>query len=390
MLRNIKIAYCLAILRFSWFWLGIWVFFYLRFTNYAGIGLIETFLMVSTTVMEIPTGAIADLLGRKNTLIVGTFLQSACQIIMALAQNLPMLLVSVSFGGIGGALCSGTDQALIYDTLKENNQEKSFDKVITNINTLTKISIGFSGLVGGWLYLQNPTFPFWFSGIGYLLALILTFFMIEPKIDSEKFSWNNYVQQNKAGFRQLFNSPTTKRLTISLLVTGGVLIIFYEMLNDVLAVEFGFNPISLSILSTIVFLSSALISQLSPKINKKLPGMKGIMITTILIAVTCLVSPFAGLLLSGLSIAFRMFLFTTYENLSAITLNPAIESKYRATTISTFNMIKNLPCVFSAFLLGRLMDIITAKNFALILGIVLLTFVGYSILSTKMKGTKFR
>lgn len=46
--RNIYLSYLLAFCKNSWFWLGIWVFYYLRFTNYAGIGLIET-IMIGTT-----------------------------------------------------------------------------------------------------------------------------------------------------------------------------------------------------------------------------------------------------------------------------------------------------------------------------------------------------
>ena len=64
--RNIVLAYILGYLKQSWFWLGIWVFYYLRFTNYAGIGIIESVMILTMTVGEIPTGAIADLLGKKK------------------------------------------------------------------------------------------------------------------------------------------------------------------------------------------------------------------------------------------------------------------------------------------------------------------------------------
>lgn len=64
--RNIILAYILSYLRQSCFWLGIWVYYYLRFTNYAGIGLIESIMILTMTVGEIPTGAIADLLGKKE------------------------------------------------------------------------------------------------------------------------------------------------------------------------------------------------------------------------------------------------------------------------------------------------------------------------------------
>jgi hypothetical protein len=53
-------------------------------------------------------------------------------------------------------------------------------------------------------------------------------------------------------------------------------------------------------------------------------------------------------------------------------INKQTESKYRATTISTFNMLKNLPYVLTAAFIGRLMDIISARHFAFYFGLALL------------------
>jgi len=64
-MRNITIAYTLSFLWKCWFWLGIWVFYYLRFTDYAGIGFLEAVMITTATIGEIPTGAIADILGKK-------------------------------------------------------------------------------------------------------------------------------------------------------------------------------------------------------------------------------------------------------------------------------------------------------------------------------------
>jgi MFS family permease len=83
--NNITIAYVLTFAKNTWFWLGIWIFYYLRFTNYAGIGLIETVLIVTTTLTEIPTGAVADLLGKKKTLVIAFLLEAVGAYMMAFA-----------------------------------------------------------------------------------------------------------------------------------------------------------------------------------------------------------------------------------------------------------------------------------------------------------------
>ena len=76
--RNISIAYILSFAKNTWFWLGIWIFYYLKFTNYAGIGVIETVLIITMTLTEIPTGAVTDLLGKKNFNISFLFRSNWC------------------------------------------------------------------------------------------------------------------------------------------------------------------------------------------------------------------------------------------------------------------------------------------------------------------------
>jgi hypothetical protein len=50
---------------------------------------------------------------------------------------------------------------------------------------------------------------------------------------------------------------------------------------------------------------------------------------------------------------------------SSVTINNSTESRYRATTLSTFNMIKNIPHVFSAYFVGLLAIAIQQKILAL-------------------------
>ena len=71
--------------------------------------------------------------------------------------------------------------------------------------------------------------------------------------------------------------------------------------------------------------------------------------------------------------------------LMSILINKNVESKYRATTISSFNMLKNLPYLLTAYLLGALMDVITARYFALILGVILMITLFIWIVTSRKK-----
>lgn len=347
------------------------MFYYLRFTNYAGIGLIETVLIITMTVMEIPTGAIADLLGKKVTLIFSYLLQAISGFIMAFAPNFVLLLLSVFVGGIGAVLYSGTMDAFVYDSLKQENKEEKFSKILGNITTFQYIMMAATGTVGGFMYLIEPRSPFFASGVFYLVGFILCFFLREPKIDTEKFSLTSFINQNKQGLKHLFGVEKIRKVTILLLIVGTVMVISDEMLNDVLAVEFGFKPNQLGIFISVVSLIAAGISQIAPKVIKYLDGVSGIVFLGILIAITYFISPWFGIFLGGASFLLRVLFQTIFNNMTSVIINKFTESKYRATTISSYNMIKNVPYVLSAFFLGSLMDAVTARVFALLLGSVM-------------------
>jgi MFS family permease len=381
--RNILIAYILAFSKNTWFWLGIWVFYYLRFTNYAGIGIIETTLILTMTLAEIPTGAVADLFGKKKTLILAFLLEAIGSFIMATAGSFEIIAFSVFVMCVGGAFYSGTIDALVFDTLKQHGEESSYDKKISNINTISLITPAICSILGGFLYKLNPTFPFFANGIGYVTGFLASFFLIEPAIDTEKFSLTGYISQTKQGFKELFKTVVIKQQTIYLLSIGFLIVISSEMLNGFLAIEFGFIEEQQGILWSIIFFVSALASQLTPKIMKIFKGNSSITFLGVIICFSFLISPFAGLIVGGLSLVFRASSEGIYSNLSSILINNSTESRYRATTISTFNMIKNIPYVLSAYFVGLISDEFSAKNTALYLGVLLAIYIIFHFLSEK-------
>jgi len=380
MKNNITIAYILSFAKNTWFWLGIWIFYYLRFTNYAGIGLIETVLIVTTTLTEIPTGAIADLFGKKKTLILAFLLEAIGAYMMAFAPNYNIILWSVFVMCVGGAFYSGTLEALVYDSLKQDGKEDKFDKIISNLSSIALIAPAVCSIIGGFVYGIDPRWPFILNAFGYTVGFIASFFLIEPDIDTIKFSFKNYVMQTGKGLKQLFKSSEIKWQTLILLSIGLVTVISSEMVDSFLSFEFGFNDKQMGILWSAIFIISAFASQLTGHIKKLFGSNKSIIIVGLLTAVTFIISPYIGLIVGGLSLILRSSLQGIFGNLSSIQINNNTDSEYRATTLSTFNMIKNIPYVLTAYFIGGISDSISAKTVSLYLGVVLIGLLGINLL----------
>jgi MFS family permease len=373
--RNIKIAYLLTVCKNAWFWLGVWIFFYLKYTNYTGIGIIETVLFTSVTLFEIPTGAIADLFGKRNTLIIAFFFLTIGNICLGFSLNINMLIMSVFISAVGMSLYSGTLEALVYDSLKQLKSEDQYGHVIANINTIAWLTPSICGAMGGFIYLISNRSPFILTGLFCMFGSAISFILSEPKIDTEKFSFLNFIKQNQNGFTQLFTNKDIRKQTLLLLSIGVIVTICDEMLNSFLSVEFGFKSQFNGIFWGVVFAVTSLLTQLTPLIYSKLGKTKALVLSGGIIGISMIVSPFGGLIIGGVSLFLRSVFFSIFVGLTSIVINEHTESKYRVTTISTFNMIKNIPYVMSAFFFGRLSDLISAKTSTFYLGLILLILI---------------
>lgn len=372
--RNIWLAYFLTAMKNSWFWIGIWVFYYLRFTDYAGIGLIETVMIGTITVGEIPTGAVADLLGKKKTLILAFFFEAIGGFIMAFAQDFNQLLLSVFIMCIGGAMYSGTVDALVFDSLKQEKREAKFDKIIANISSIALISMATASILGGLMYSVNPRLPFVGNAIGYSLGLVVSLFLIEPRIDTVKFSWKNYWIQTRQGFSQLFQ-VSARSMTVRLLLLGGFLVVLTEVLDSILLVELGFSEKQMGVIFALIFLIASASSQLSPWLKRKFGYIGSLNFLSLMTVAMLLIMPSITMFAGGLAILLIENALPIFNNLSSELINKQTVSRYRATTISTFNLLKNMPYVISAYFIGYLMDFLSAKMFAFYFGLILVAVI---------------
>ncbi|MBP9815748.1 MFS transporter [Candidatus Woesebacteria bacterium] len=379
-MRNIKLSYAINFLNSSLFWIPIWVFYYLRFTNYAGIGIIESIMIFTSITAEIPTGAIADLLGKKVTLIASFIFRAAGNILMGFAVSFGQIGLAVFIMTIGGALFSGTMESLIYDSLKERGKEDRFDKVIAHTTSIQLIATAIAAILGGYFYTIDVRLPFFALAGFQIIALILCLFLVEPKVDSYTFSFSAYKKQLFSGFGQLFSVKKIKKRVLFLLCLGILFVVSYEAVSDIVLVEFGYTAKEIGILMSIIFLVSAAASQFTPYISRRFGSMPSVVSLAMIGYSTYIVTPILTKFLAGFSNIVRASSGGCYNNVVSSVLNKNIDSRYRATTISTFYMLERIPYLILAYPLGVIMDKYSAVSFGFGLGMIMTVFILFVLL----------
>lgn len=129
---------------------SIWVLLLaLRGFSLVEIGLAEGVFHVVSLCCELPSGLLADLMGRKRTLAAsqGMFLLSA--LLMAVSEGMGGVCLSLAASALGYNLESGTREAITYESMLQAGEEAAYLKFSSLQNGVFRFSDGGAMLLAG-------------------------------------------------------------------------------------------------------------------------------------------------------------------------------------------------------------------------------------------------
>jgi MFS family permease len=97
----------------------VWVIFLQQKHNLSltQVSLLDSAFWLTMVLTEMPTGVVADTLGRKNSQIIGMILSTSALLLFGFAPNYPLLILANSFWAFAITFISGADLAFLYETL---------------------------------------------------------------------------------------------------------------------------------------------------------------------------------------------------------------------------------------------------------------------------------
>lgn len=388
-IKNIKQYYILTFLTNLLFGESSWLFFWALFLSYDKIGTIDALGFGFGLMLEIPTGAIADLIGKKKTIISSFIFTSIGIFTMASASGFSSMLIGLLLFQAGFALYSGTSEALAYDSLLEQGREDDYEAVISLTNIIMILSLVMATFIGGrFLFGINVRFPYIFWGVAQVIAIFVALTLKEPKVETIKFSFTNYISQLGIGVRSLFH-PSLRKYIVSIFIVLGTFFIFdWGLLKPVMAVSFGMDAKMLAIVSPALYLVSAFAIYKLHFFRKFFGDGTGIIFLTLLIGIGLFLTAFD----IGLWGIIPMLLISVAGNLGtpwlSIIINKKVNSKYRATVLSTVALITKIPYVLFSYALGISMDGGVLRDFALVVSLGVFASVFIPLILSMFTGKK--
>ena len=350
----------LILYRVSWFFnsllffMPIWYAFETQFTDGATLAIIYAITHLIAVALELPTGALADLLGRKTIVALGYMIHGLAWVVIAQAKDVSWLWAGYIIAQLGNTFISGANIALYYDTLKELKIESKFSSLLSENELVYRVGIILSTALGGYIFLLNKGLPYTMVGVSMIIAGIITFFMIEPRIDSEKFTFSNYLKQTKLGFAQLWKTSYIRDFSLYYVSVGGITWYYLYFLLNAFMTDSGFDPVARGWLSSF---NSLLVAILGIVIVKKrlLSKTATYIFFPVVMLIGFLPSPFIPKLGAVISIFLIYFIGIIRFTLLDQYANDEFESKYRATAISALNMTVSLIYFLLTFALNPIL-----------------------------------
>lgn len=185
--RNIFLYYLFQLLREPLFWGPILITY---ITTVSDMSLSEIYFMESVVlwiliILEIPSGALSDLIGRRKTILIGSCLLTCDSFLFSIADSSLMIWIANSCWAVGFSLVSGADSSLLFDSLKYLKREDEFKKIEGRSISYRLMLIAPCSVVAGYLAQVNIHFPLFCSLVFIIINCLVVFFMVEPPIYEE-------------------------------------------------------------------------------------------------------------------------------------------------------------------------------------------------------------
>lgn len=364
---HIRLIWMISTLYFLW--LGF------SFTN---IGIHETIFVLVIALFELPTGALADLIGKKKAVIISCILNGIGFTAIGL-MKLPMHYYMIALiMGIAFSFVSGADVALLYDSVKKLNRTKDYKKIRGKINAFNQIASIIGVFLGPFLYTINPRLGFQVTGIVYLFAAIVMSTTLEPYKTHKKATFKTHWKQTINGFKIATKHKKIMWLIAFFFLSTIGVEFFFDFWQQPLLVNNGFDVKFFGIIFAVMMGIRGLVSWFTHKIENKLKetgSLLFILLSQVLIfLVFGINNPITILISFGAFYAVMAFQEIIFEDY----VNSHISSSNRATVLSVKSLIYNIITAGLYFTLGMFMDLYSINK--VLIGVAIFILIGTIIL----------
>lgn len=349
------------------------------------ISVLFAIYMITPIIFEIPTGAIADVFGRKKSVVLSWFLAGIFILALFFTFNFYLIVLIFFLLSISTTLSSGADEAWIIDLLKHNKKSNLTQNYYIKVQSITSFGIVLMGVLSAIFVKYFSINGIWIvSGIGTLISGLILLNAKEhfkkQKVNIKK-TFEKTISNSKESLIYSFKHKNLLFLLLALIFVSLSLGINGNMWQPFLR-DIGLKPYLLGYVYSIISLFNIATPFLSKPLLKKIGKEKYYLaITTLVMFLILLSIYFANIIILAIAI---MVLFETIWGLdrpvSQNFFQKFVPSKIRATTGSVKSMVTSVGWTIGILIAGIIADQVGAQTTIVYSGFFILPAIVFYLL----------
>ncbi|MDD3429914.1 MAG: MFS transporter [Oscillospiraceae bacterium] len=348
-------------------------------------GIAEGVFHAVSFLCEIPSGMVADLYGRKRTLIASWAVLTLSSVVMLFSTNFVWICMAFALNAFGYNLQSGTREALTYDSLLQTDRENDYLKVSSwqtiiyrTANAICRLVAGFAVSIGYQVcYGLRIVTTMAAGGVSTTLteavSTDISVTQAAPFQNRFKDLPRNLLKQTKETVSFLCATPIAVIYMLASAGLSGFIIMTSFLLQEHLTSGSSSSVFALGPLLFFVSLGGIL----GPKtaiLLKKLHHRNAVLLTGITSGLFIALCGTASPLLSALGGFFIILCEEALCTLTDVRLNDMFPSAQRATLSSVFSMCFSLSMLIVSPIMGFLSDFFGTSATFYICGTAVMVF----------------
>jgi predicted MFS family arabinose efflux permease len=336
---NILQLYLIKISNWFMLYMPIVVVFYSsNGLNLKDLLILQAIYSISIVALEIPSGYMADAIGRRITIMLGCILGVVGFVIYSFTSGFwPFMLAEITLG-IGSSFISGADSAILYDSLLQLKQENEYTKYEGRITSAGNFSEAIAAILGGLLakYISIRAPYFFQTGIA-ALGIPASIMLLEPSKQGALIKYHFADILKVVRYSLIDNKLLRRNIFFSSVIGASTLTMAWFVQPYFLQINI---PLAMyGILWTSLNLTAAVTAIIAYRIEKKLGDTR----TMILITVGISLGYFAVGMFQALWALLFFYLFYFIRGVATPVLKDYINrltaSEVRATVLSVRSFI---------------------------------------------------
>jgi len=213
---NIRRLYIFSFLKMTLFPMAIITLYWKEQVglNLTEIMLLQAFFSGATLLCEYPSGYVGDRYGYRFSLSFASMLGVSGWVIYTLADTFAGLLVAEILLGVSFAFISGSDNALLFESLKMAGRADQYHRFDGRMNAWAQSGEACGAFFAGLLYSSWPLLPFLLQVGVWLAALLICRTLEEPSSPAETDFAASHMQQLRETAVAALGRPGPLRRTI--------------------------------------------------------------------------------------------------------------------------------------------------------------------------------